>query len=520
MANNVKISIDLESEEAQAELKRLASSFSKVEDAVEGADAATDNLAKSGKKMKGFAGDADKASASTKQMSSAMNSFGAKFLTMELGKKALAFADATLTAAAANEGLSAQTRATAQSYLEVKENVGEIASGMVLAVANIGAGLGRYAGLSKLIEETADYWQSKVNGEKSAEAVRQEKALADATEKYNKALDKKKQKVAETSKATTQAINQEMEQLRALALQVKSTYGGDAEQIERTYNAEIAKLDKLKAKKLITLKEYEDARAKAVQARNSSWASAGLDEIDMSGAEPTEGGDAAAVAYDKAYKEAEARNQARADSDAESLNDALLATKRHNEQIKAWDAELTEARMASLNTFLGGYVSLFSTLAAQNRKYALAAKTVSVFQAIINTREAATKAWAQGGIFGALGAAGALAGGFAQVASIKAQKFAAGGIVAGTSYTEDKVPVALNSDEMILNKTQQARLFSQANGQTVAQSAPSLNLSFNIGGGIHASDVKKMLTENKQEFVRFISQALNSKSFNSSQVLV
>jgi hypothetical protein len=47
----------------------------------------------------------------------------------------------------------------------------------------------------------------------------------------------------------------------------------------------------------------------------------------------------------------------------------------------------------------------------------------------------------------------------AQIAVISAQKFANGGIVSGTSYTGDNVPVQVNSGEMILNKQQQSNMF-------------------------------------------------------------
>ncbi len=43
--------------------------------------------------------------------------------------------------------------------------------------------------------------------------------------------------------------------------------------------------------------------------------------------------------------------------------------------------------------------------------------------------------------------------------------FAAGGIVGGSSTTGDKIPIRVNSGEMVLNKTQQARLFALANGK-------------------------------------------------------
>jgi cation transport regulator ChaC len=43
-------------------------------------------------------------------------------------------------------------------------------------------------------------------------------------------------------------------------------------------------------------------------------------------------------------------------------------------------------------------------------------------------------------------------------------KFAEGGIVPGTSFTGDNVTARLNSGEMVLNQTQQSRLFEIANG--------------------------------------------------------
>lgn len=50
------------------------------------------------------------------------------------------------------------------------------------------------------------------------------------------------------------------------------------------------------------------------------------------------------------------------------------------------------------------------------------------------------------------------------ISTVNGAKFATGGIVGGTSYTGDNVPVMVNSGEMILNQGQQARLFELANG--------------------------------------------------------
>ncbi len=72
---------------------------------------------------------------------------------------------------------------------------------------------------------------------------------------------------------------------------------------------------------------------------------------------------------------------------------------------------------------------------------------------------ASTKDWVSWLAFGLTGAS--------ELASIIAtvKGFATGGIVGGNSTTGDKVPVRVNSGEMILTKTQQARLFAMASGQ-------------------------------------------------------
>lgn len=71
------------------------------------------------------------------------------------------------------------------------------------------------------------------------------------------------------------------------------------------------------------------------------------------------------------------------------------------------------------------------------------------------------------------------------------QKFADGGVVGGSSFTGDRVPAMVNSGEMILNKTQQARLFKIANG-----GAPEGNaVTFHISG----SDLVGVLNNNNRK---------------------
>ena len=71
------------------------------------------------------------------------------------------------------------------------------------------------------------------------------------------------------------------------------------------------------------------------------------------------------------------------------------------------------------------------------------------------------------------------------------QRFADGGIVGGSSFTGDRVSAMVNSGEMILNKTQQARLFKIANG-----GAPGDNsVTFHISG----TDLVGVLNNNSRK---------------------
>ena len=72
--------------------------------------------------------------------------------------------------------------------------------------------------------------------------------------------------------------------------------------------------------------------------------------------------------------------------------------------------------------------------------------------------------WYPALLAGLAGTAGAVQVAAIQQAKPQPPKFAEGGIVPGTSFTGDRVTAQLNSGEMVLNQSQQARLFNAANG--------------------------------------------------------
>jgi hypothetical protein len=106
-------------------------------------------------------------------------------------------------------------------------------------------------------------------------------------------------------------------------------------------------------------------------------------------------------------------------------------------------------------------------------------------------------------------AAATTAAGMAQVASIKSQKFAKGGIVEGSSYYGDRVPVRANSGEMILTREQQKELLRIAGGGRENPGQPvTINFAPQIAQGMNSAEVKKMLRENQSEFAAFISKTV------------
>ena len=76
------------------------------------------------------------------------------------------------------------------------------------------------------------------------------------------------------------------------------------------------------------------------------------------------------------------------------------------------------------------------------------------------------------------------------IAGVASQKFADGGIVRGATTIGDFVPASLNAGEMVLNGTQQARLFRMLNNHVI-------NANINDGGNvtftIHGSDLQGTL---------------------------
>ena len=105
----------------------------------------------------------------------------------------------------------------------------------------------------------------------------------------------------------------------------------------------------------------------------------------------------------------------------------------------------TEVQLQGAKQFYGELVNLQSSSV---KEFATIGKAAAIVQATINTYEGATKALAQGGIYGPIMAGAVVASGLAQVAAISAQGFQAGGYTG--NMATDAVVGVVHGQEFVM----------------------------------------------------------------------
>lgn len=92
------------------------------------------------------------------------------------------------------------------------------------------------------------------------------------------------------------------------------------------------------------------------------------------------------------------------------------------------------------------------------------------------------------------------------VSTINGAKFADGGIVGGSSYAGDNVPIQVNSGEMVLNRNQQKNLFEIANTGQVSTGIDYDLLAMKIGQAIQQMPAPVLVYEEFTNFQENVSQ--------------
>jgi tape measure domain-containing protein len=124
----------------------------------------------------------------------------------------------------------------------------------------------------------------------------------------------------------------------------------------------------------------------------------------------------------------------------------IISEEEYSRRRKQIAAEEQVVKLSRYQTFFG---TLATMETSHIRAIAAVGKAAAIAQATINTYEGATKALAQGGIWGAIQMGAVLAAGFAQVAAIASQGFKAGGYTGEIS--QDAVAGVVHGREFVVN---------------------------------------------------------------------
>ncbi|MBN2339478.1 MAG: hypothetical protein JXP48_13170 [Acidobacteria bacterium] len=157
----------------------------------------------------------------------------------------------------------------------------------------------------------------------------------------------------------------------------------------------------------------------------------------------------------------------------------LISEEEYSNAKKRLAAEESIAKLSNARTFFGDLAELQSS---HIRAIAAIGKAAAIAQATINTYEGATKALAQGGIWGAINMAAVMAAGFAQVAAISSQGFKEGGFTGFGS--PDEVAGFVHGQEFVMDADVTRRyrpLLEALQNDTVPQGS-----AYDSGSPIHA----------------------------------
>lgn len=149
----------------------------------------------------------------------------------------------------------------------------------------------------------------------------------------------------------------------------------------------------------------------------------------------------------------------------------------------------------NLSDILNATSSAFSNYTAETAEAAraqavvqfaasLAAIAAGFAQSMASPATTSTGIW--GWIAGGIAGIGALMGFISQMKSIKSQAFEYGGIVGGNSWHGDNLSVRVNSGEMIINKSQQKKLWDTINGNSSESGNPEITFKLR-GSDIYGS---------------------------------
>lgn len=305
-----------------------------------------------------------------------------------------------------------------------------------------------------------------------------------------KATNEREQKARENARAQMEIGLHDAKEIASIRLQnAQEDYDRlkdlTKEQIEALYATQsdyqaaviAAEKETFDAKEALAAEQYEAAQQRRQnefdQRRNDAY----NNEVELAQIELEQ-----AAAENEALVNMDAETKARLFATQEDYEAAVIASNGRVQDAnkKAIEAQrqMAMANASAVSGMMGALSNLLNQFGEENKEAAIASKAISLAKVAIDTGVAIAGGIAQAQSVPFPANLAAIATTIATImtnigtaiSTIKSAKFATGGIVGGTSYTGDQVPVMTNSREMILNTDQQTRLFealSSDNGKSI-----------------------------------------------------
>lgn len=257
-------------------------------------------------------------------------------------------------------------------------------------------------------------WQTMSNP--TLDAAKEQKGLADAQKKYRDELQL--------------TINAKEKEIRVAEQERKAAMG---DMSNSAYLQEVIKYKDIENQREIKASQAKIAQQQATDQAILASARARATDLETVNLIEQEQFDRATQSKLETMKDYEQREDYRVQRSIE--RETLL----YNQQM-----QLEEKKRQMAAQTAGNFAQVGQLMASQGgqnaRKWFTLQKTAATAEALINTYQAATKAYAQGGVYGAVLAASVVALGLAQVAKIRSMQFDGGGSGGGSVGTYSANP--------------------------------------------------------------------------------
>jgi len=303
--------------------------------------------------------------------------------------------------------------------------------------------------------------------------------LTEHNEHYNASIERSQQRLKEEKKARKEKIEQLKKEATAIEEFLKKNKTA-LEQIDQLNEDELDKIIRKENEQKALVKEGLDKKV-----FDYKTAAERIQKIEEDAANKRK------AIYDRELAQIRRNQEAR-------INAVRQGNFTELDLAGATEEEKREVAVA-------GARSALEQIAQVNKRAFELNKAVAITEAIINTYQGATKALAQGGVFGPLLAGAIVASGLAQVAIIRNQQYP-GREQGGTTMGNQPFVIGEGGPELFVP----GRTGTVVPNDAMQGGQQTINLNFNITA-TDTRDFDKLIRSRQSVFIGMINQALNEQ---------